>query len=307
MTIKPAATTQTTAPPSSTRVWTARAILGFALITLIWGSFSVAAKVGVQSVPPLLLGGLRFTLAGAILFGVSLARHEKILLPRTQLLRVVLLSFLTVSLSNAAFFWAIQYAPAGTLTTIWATAPIFTTLFNSGASNEARGWRLILSLAIGLGGVGLVFLDKLGVGSGLAIAADSAVLVSAAVYGLGMRVAKNALGALPVLQLSAWQLLLGGLIIATASVLFERGQPVDWTPLSVGILFYMILITGSLASVLTFWLIKRIGTIRTTYNSFLVPGLALFLGHLLLGEPITLPKVAGMVLVIGGLALVGRS
>lgn len=219
------------------------------------------------------------------------------------------LSFLTVSFSNAAFFWAIQYAPAGTLSTIWATAPIFTTLFNNGASNEARGWRLILSLAIGLGGVGLglVFLDKLGVGSGVALAADSAVLAAAAVYGLGMRVAKTALDALPVLQLSAWQLLLGGLMVATASALFERGQPVHWTPLSVGILLYMITITGSLASLLTFWLIKRIGAIRTTYNSFLVPGLALFLGHMLLGEPITLPKVAGMVLVICGLALVGRS
>jgi drug/metabolite transporter (DMT)-like permease len=307
MTIHKPETAPTTSLPKPTRIWTVQAALGFAAITLIWGSFSVSAQVGVQSIPPLLLGGLRFTLAGAILFAVLLARRENVLLPRGQVLKVLLLSFLTVSFSNAAFFWAIQYAPAGTLSTIWATAPIFTTLFTSGASNEAGGWRLILSLAIGLAGVGLVFLDKLGGGSGLAFAADSAVLASAAVYGLGMRVAKNALGALPVLQLSAWQLLLGGLMIATASVLFERGRPVHWTLLSAGILLYMIIITGSLASLLTFWLIKAIGAIRTTYNSFLVPGLALFLGHLLLGEPITLPKVAGMILVIGGLALIGRS
>jgi probable blue pigment (indigoidine) exporter len=282
-------------------------MLGFAAVTLIWGSFSVAAKIGVQSIPPLLLGGMRFTLAGAILFAVSLARREKLLLPRAQMLNVLWLSFLTISFPSAAFFWAIQYAPAGTLSTIWATAPIFTALLNSRAINEARGWRLILSLAIGLGGVGLVFLDKLGVGSGLALAAEGVVLAAAAVYGLGMRVAKSATAALPLLQLSAWQLLLGGLVMATASVLFEWGQPAHWTPLSVGILLYMIIITGSLASLLTFWLIKAIGAIRATYNSFLVPGLALFLGHLLLGEPITLPKVAGMVLVIGGLALVGRS
>ncbi len=307
MTTQQPETAPTTTLPAPRRIWTARSILGFALIVLIWGSFSVSAQIGVKSVPPLLLGGLRFTLAGTILLIISLLRREKVLLPRGQVLKVLWLSFLTVSFSNAAFFWAIQYAPAGTLSTIWATAPIFTTLLTSGTTNEARGWRLILSLAVGLGGVGLVFLDKIGVGSGLALAADTAVLAAAAVYGLGMRVAKNALVALPVLQLSAWQLLLGGLMIATASALFERGQPVHWTPLSVGILLYMIIITGSLASLLTFWLIKRIGAIRTTYNSFLVPGLALFLGHLLLGEPITLPKVAGMALVICGLALVGRS
>src|SRR5579885_2545933 len=121
-----------------------------------------------------------------------------------------------------------------------------------------------------------------------------------------MRVAKRAADDLPLLPLTAWELLLGGSILLTASFLFERDQPVHWSVLNASILLYLALMAGCVTFALTFWLITRIGTIRTTYNSFLVPGMALVLARLLLGEAITLPKLAGMALVVGGLALVAR-
>jgi len=144
------------------------------------------------------------------------------------------------------------------------------------------------------------------VGEGQALLAEAAVLCAAAFYGVGMRVAKSTAD-LPLLTLTAWELLIGGLILSTASLLFERGQPVHWTPTNVSILLYLAIMAGCVTFGLTFWLIQRIGSIRTTYNSFLVPGIALVLAFFLLGEPITLPKLAGMALVTVGLALVVRS
>jgi drug/metabolite transporter (DMT)-like permease len=219
---------------------------------------------------------------------------------------VLLLAFLTIGVPSACFFWASQYAPAGTLSTIWATSPIFTALVAISDRSEVRGWRVALSMVVGLIGVALVFADKLRVGEGQAVAAEIAVLGAAAFYGVGMRVAKSA-AVLPLLPLTAWELLLGGLILSSASLLFEHGQPVHWTTLNVSILLYLAIMAGCVTFWLTFWLIKRIGAIRTSYNSFLVPGIALALANLLLGEPITLPKLAGMTLVVGGLALVVRS
>ncbi len=291
-----------TEPPT----WTVQTILGFGLITLIWGSFSIAVKVGVDGVPPFLLAGARFCLAGALLCALLVVRRERLLLPRQRFPGVLLLAFLIIGVPSACFFWASQYAPAGTLSTIWATSPIFTALVTMSARNEVRGWRVALSMVIGLVGVTLVFIDKLGVGEGQALMAEGAVLGAAAFYGVGMRVAKSTAD-LPLLPLTAWELLLGGLILSTASLLFERGQPVHWTALNVSILLYLAVMAGCVTFWLTFWLIKRIGAIRTTYNSFLVPGIALALANLLLGESITLPKLAGMALVVGGLALVVRS
>ncbi|HEU5368160.1 MAG TPA: EamA family transporter [Ktedonobacterales bacterium] len=297
-------TTQTVQPTPT--VWTVPAILGFGLMTLIWGSFPIAVKLGVNGVPPFLLAGARFSLAGVLLFALLLMRRERPLLPRQRLPGVALLAFLIIVVPGASFFWAVQYAPVGTLSTIWATSPIFTALVNIRARDEARGWRLALSMVIGLLGVALVFIDKLGVGEGQALIAEGVVLCSAVFYGLGMRVVKSTAD-LPLLPLTAWELLLGGLMLSTASLLFERGQPVLWTATNVGSLLYLAIIAACITYLLTFWLIKQIGAIRTTYNSFLVPGIALVLANLLLGEPITLPKLAGMALVVGGLALLVRS
>jgi drug/metabolite transporter (DMT)-like permease len=284
-------------------VWTIRAILGFGLMTFIWGSFPIAVKLGVNGVPPFLLAGARFSLAGVLMFALLLIRREHLLLPRQRLPGVVLMAFLIIGVPGACFFWAVQYAPAGTLSTIWATSPIFTALVNIRARNEARGWQIALSMGVGLLGVALVFIDKLGIGEGQALIAEGIVLFSAVFYGVGMRIAKSTAD-LPLLPLTAWELLLGGLILSTASLLFERGQPVHWTVENVGILLYLAIIAACITYILTFWLIKHIGAIRTTYNSFLVPGISLMLANLLLGEPITLPKLAGMALVVGGLALV---
>lgn len=287
-------------------VWTIQTALGFGLMTLIWGSFSIAVKLGVGGVPPFLLAGARFCLAGALLFALLLLRRERPLLPRRRLPGVLLLAVLIIGIPSACFFWASQYGPAGTLSTIWATSPIFTALVNIRARNEARGWRVALSMVIGLLGVTLVFIDKLEVGDGRALVAEGAVLCAAAFYGVAMRVAKNTAD-LPLLPLTAWELLLGGIILSSASLLFERGQPVHWTALNVSILLYLAIMAGCVTFGLTFWLIQRIGAIRTSYNSFLVPGIALALAYLLLDEPITLPKLAGMALVVGGLALVVKS
>lgn len=288
---------------SSASVWTLQTALSFGLITLIWGSFSIAVKLGVNGIPPFMLAGARFCLAGILLFALLLIRRERLLLPRQRLPGVLLLAFLIIGIPSGCFFWASQYAPAGTLATIWATSPIFTALVSLRASNEARGWRVALSLAIGLAGVTLVFIDKLGGGEGQALIAEGVVVCSAASYGVGMRIAKSTAD-LPLLPLTAWELLLGGIIFSIASLLFERGRPVHWTTLNVSIVLYLAVLAGCVTFGLTFWLIQRIGAIRTTYNSFLVPGIALVLANLLLGEPITLPKLVGMALVVGGLALV---
>jgi drug/metabolite transporter (DMT)-like permease len=285
--------------------WTLQTILGFGLITAIWGSFSIAVKLGVEGIPPFLLAGARFCLAGTVLFVLLLIRRERLLLPRQRFPGVALLALLIIGIPSACFFWASQYAPAGTLSTIWATSPIFTALVNRRARDEARGWRVALSMGIGLLGVSLVFIDKLGIGAGQALVAEAAVLCAGAFYGVAMRVAKSTAD-LPLLPLTAWELLLGGLLLATASLLFERGQPIHWTAANVNILLYLAIMAGCVTFGLTFWLIKRIGAIRTSYNSFLVPGIALVLANLLLGEPITFPKLIGMALVMGGLALVVR-
>jgi drug/metabolite transporter (DMT)-like permease len=132
---------------------------GICLDDLDLGSFSIAVKIGVVSIPPFLLASTRFFLAAVLLFAFIAIRRERLLLPRRRLPGIALLSTLIIGIPSGCFFWAAQYGAAGTLSTIWATSPIFTAVISRGAKGEARGWRVGLSLAIGLLGVALVFIE----------------------------------------------------------------------------------------------------------------------------------------------------
>lgn len=291
------------------RVWTPASIAGCVILVLAWGLFPVAVKVGTGSIPPFLLAGVRFALASAVLMGAAVATRQPLRLDRHEARRMVLLALAVIVAPSACFFWAIQYAPAGVLATLWGTSPLFTALFmfrSSDSGNEARGWGAWLGLVAGFAGAVVIFYGGAGkVGTGaLTPVAEGVMLLGTAVYGWSLRGAKRSAGEIPLLPMTAWQLGIGGVGLLALSALFERGMSVRLTPLNLGILAYLALGCGCLTFGLTFWLIRRIGAVRTAFTAFLEPGVTLVLAALLLGEPITLAKVGGMGLVVIGLIFV---
>ena len=133
---------------------------------------------------------------------------------------------------------------------------------------------------------------------------ELAVLGSSVVYGLGMRTAKTSNPDVSVLVLTSWQLFYSGLFITIMGLLFEHNYPFSpsWTAL--GALLYLAIFCSCISFFLTFWLIRRIGAIRTAYSDFVIPSVTLVLSYLLLGESLTLAKVGGMVLVMLSILLV---
>ncbi len=288
-------------------------ILGFVAMVLIWGSFPVAAKIGVAHAPPLLFSSARFLLAFAIMAGIARIQGKRLWITGKQHLQVFLLSLCMVGIPSSIFFAATPYAPVGVLTLMWATTPIFTALFNIRGTGEIHGWRLFGSLLIGSIGIMFVLLGHppfwpgstftFG-SSGLALTGELAVLGSSVVYGLGMLLAKRSNPDIPVTVLTAWQVFYSGLFIAIMSLLFERGYVFSPTWTTLGALAYLIIFCSCISFLLTFWLIRRIGAIRTAYGDFIIPGVTLLLSYLLLGESVTLAKIGGFALVLLGVILV---
>ena len=140
--------------------------------------------------------------------------------------------------------------------------------------------------------------------SGPALIGELAVLASAVVYGRGLLMAKRSSPNITVTVLTAWQVFYSGLFIAAMSFIFERGQPFDFTWTTLGALIYMIIFCSCISFFLTFWLIRRIGAIRTAYGDFIIPGVTLVLAYFILNESLTLAKVGGFSLVLLGVILV---
>ncbi|HJT55064.1 MAG TPA: EamA family transporter [Ktedonobacteraceae bacterium] len=291
-------------------------LFNFVVMILVWGSFPVAAKIGVEHAPPLLLSGLRFSLAFCILASIVLIQRKKLAITWQQHAQVCAISLLMVGIPGSIFFAATPYAPVGVLTVMWSTTPIFTSIFTLRDAGEVHGWKLLASLAIGLLGVLIVLLGRfpllpgsnggsqLFASSGSALTGELAVLGSAVIYGLGIRMAKHSGPDIPVLVLTTWQVFYSGAFLLAMSLLFERGYPFDPTLTTFGALLYLAIFCSCISFFLTFWLIRHIGAIRTAYGDFIIPGVTLVLSYFLLGESLTLAKIIGLALVILGVILV---
>lgn len=291
-------------------------LLGFVLLVLIWGSFPVAAKLGEQNAPPLLFFSARFLIATGLMALMARMQRKKLRITRRQHLHICVVSLFLVGIPAAIFSVSIPYAPAGVLTLMWATSPIFTSLFNVGGAGEVRGWRLFASLVIGAFGILIVLLGHIPfwpgtagasvafASSGPALIAELAVLASCIAYGLGMRLAKRDSSEVPVVVFTTWQLFYCGVFIGIMGLIFERGYVFTPTWTTLGALLYVAIFCSCISFFLMFWLIRRIGAIRTSYSDFIIPGVTLILSALLLGESLTLAKIGGFVLVILGCFLV---
>ncbi len=290
-------------------------VINYALMVLVWGSFPVAAKIGVQHAPPLLLSGMRFTLAFLIMAPFAYMQSKKLWITWRQHGRVLLISLLMVGIPGSIFFAATPHAPVSVLTIMWSTTPIFTALFAMRDTGEVRGWKLLASLLIGLFGVLIVLLGRfpflsgshsvpLFASSGVTLIFELAVLASASIYGYGIRMARRNSPDIPVTVMTAWQIFYCALFLLAMSLIFERGAAFQPTLVTFGALFYLAVFCSCISFFLTFWLIRRIGAIRTAYGDFVIPGITLILSYLFAGESLTIAKVIGLGFVILGVILV---
>ena len=220
-----------------------------------------------------------------------------------------------VGIPSSVFFAATPYAPVSVLTIMWSTTPIFTALFAMRDTGEVRGWKLLVSLLIGLFGVLIVLLGRVPFlpgpaggslfgSSSTVLMAELAVLASASIYGYGIRMARRKSPDIPVTVMTAWQIFYCALFLLAISLIFERGSTFQPIPATFGALFYLAIFCSCIAFFLTFWLIRRIGAIRTAYGDFIIPGVTLILSYLFVGESLTIAKVIGLAFVILGVVLV---
>jgi probable blue pigment (indigoidine) exporter len=280
-----------------------RQILPGILFALLWASAAVATKIGVQSVPPLLLANIRFLIAGGLMLGYAYGLRRPSgagfrSLPWRQL---AIFAFLNTTLYLGAFVLALRQVSAGIGSLSTATSPLFITLLS--ALWLRRPLRLLegLGIILGLAGVGLAAYPLLGNSyaslQGLLILMAGMVSVSAAtVYYAGVS------WQLPALYINGWQVLLGGFFLLPFTWLTAFPGTFHFDLPFWGSVFWLIGPVSVVALQLWFFLVKQ-DPVRASLWMFLCPIFGFFYSWLLLGEPITGYTLAGTALVITGLVL----
>jgi drug/metabolite transporter (DMT)-like permease len=287
-------------------------VLAFTLVCVCWGTTYLAVKKGVreEGLPPALFGGSRVCIAGLLLLGLQQLRGQRIRLPASDRVSVGLCAVLLFIGGNGLINAAGQTLDSGVSAVLAATTPLWIGLFAVCASRGERltpgGW---LGLFLGLGGVLLLTAPLLGRADALALDAGYLlVLGSASCWALGSLVARRRPLTCPHLTGAAYQMILGGGGLALVGLLAgEAARLPDHVTSKAAGAFLWLLVVGSLLGFVAYnWLLAHVSAAQVGTYAYVNPAIAVVIG-VLDGEELTVWLVAGIVVILVGVALVRTS
>ena len=281
----------------------------FAAVYIIWGSTYLGIKYAIDTIPPFMMAGLRFLVAGVLLLTWCLLKGES--LPDLKSVGVISLSgILMLFIGNGAVAWIEQYLPSGLAAIIVATVPLWFVIL------DKRHWAyhfsnklIIAGLLIGFAGVLILFWGK----GSAAITGDKMKLISFFVlivgtigWTVGSLISKYKKTEGSTSMKVALQMLSGSAIAFLASLVSEKGQ-FDINNLSsesIWGLSYLI-VMGSLVAYLAYvWLLSvRPASVVGTY-AYVNPIVAVFLGWLMVNEPMGWQQIIALAVILSGVVLV---
>lgn len=296
-------------PASSLAIWS-----GILVLYVVWGSTYLGMKLAIDSVPPFVMGFLRFVPAGLILAGAMAVREgSSFRRPTLRELRdsAVIGTMLLLG-GTGLVAWAQQSVPTGIAALLIGLLPMWLAVFGRALFGERIPRLALVGIVVGLAGVGVLAWPVGGVGR-LDAHGLAALLVSPMLWGLGsLYAARRAVQPRPALFAVGLQMVFGGLAFLVPAGLtgdlaaFDptRVSPTSWFGIA-----YLVGV-GSLVGYTTYaWLLGVAPLGRISTYAYVNPVVAVFLGWLILGESLT-PRTflaAAIIVVAVALIVTGRS
>jgi len=282
----------------------ARIVAAFATIYLVWGSTFLAIRIGVQQLPPLLFGGLRFLLAGSLLALVALTLRERF--PRRVLewRWMVLFSLLMITFSNGMGTVALQYVPSNEGALLAASSAIWIAVLGAiGPRGHALTVRGLLGVLLGCIGVLLIVWPR-GAQPAGQLGWQALILASNLSWAVGTILYRDSALAIGPIAFNAVMMLLGGTWLVLGGVATGELPRWEWRPGGIAAMVYLAVFGSALAYTAYSWLLKRVPADRVGTFAYVNPAVAAVLGWAVLDESLGALQLVGMVVVLLGVALV---
>ncbi|MGN7762936.1 DMT family transporter [Paenibacillus sp. 22594] len=284
-------------------------MLAYSLVCLIFGTTFLAIKIGVDAgTPPFFSAGLRFFVAGAVLF-LFMAWKGKasfaLLLRKEMLFTGAALTFGTFS----ALYWAEQYVSSGLAAVLSATGPMMILLMQTAVLRQKAPSYSLIGCIIGFTGVLLLVLPSLAIEvSPLWVTGCAVVLIGEICYAAGAiyskKVTSTLSGESPV-ALNAAQMMYGGALLFLLSLFTEKVHPeVLLSFRTAGSLLYLTVIGSMVGHTLFYWLVAKTNPVFPSTWLYISPPIAVGVGFLFYGEAVTWITLLGVFTIIAGTVLV---
>ena len=291
-------------------------IAGFAAIYLIWGSTYLGIRIAVETMPAFLMASSRFIVAGLIVAAfIALTRGFKATAKQWRD-NAIIGGFLCLG-GNGLVSWAEEKVPSGIATLIISAGPVFIVLMDwavlAWSKDGSRGTRPngLTFAGLTLGFIGLAILvgpDVMATGvGGLDPWRVLGLLGATFFWGVGMMIMRYVRGPAEPFTASGIQMICGSgwlLLASLATGELSRFDPSLITGRSVIAWSYLV-VFGSLIGFSTFtWLMKHSTPAKVSTYAYVNPVVAVFLGWLVLHEPISPRLFLAATIIIAGVALI---
>ncbi len=285
---------------SPARVWAALAV-----VYVVWGSTYLGILLAIDTIPVFFSMGIRFVVAGGLLYVWAVRRGDVTgdRIGRRQWAAAALVGGLLFVGGNSLVAWSETRVDTGIAALLIAAVPLWMALFDRVANGQRLSRSTLLGLLVGFGGVALLAwpsgpsrVDALGA---------AALLVSGAAWAAGSLVARRSSLPRRPLVSSGMQMLAGGmLLMLVAGASGEMTEVGHVSLTSVLAMVYLIVIGSWLAFSAYVWLLRVAPMSVVSTYAYVNPVVAVFLGWVVLSEPLSVRTLAAGAIILGAVALI---
>ena len=273
----------------------------FIFICLVWATVWVAARIAVETIPPVTATGLRFLGAFPMLFVFAMARGETIWFPKGALFSFVYLTVFYFTIPYWLINFSAQYVSSGLMALLFSTLPVFTLIFSTLILKE----RMFLSQIIGIviGFLGLTMIVKLHLNLNYSnLTGVILLLISSMTHAFSYIFIKKECEGISVITLHVLPMGISGILLTIMGLILEQPNFVEFSQNSIIALIYLIFVS-LVASTLYFFLLKQINLVILSFMFIIVPATAVFISIWYEGVPFSSDFLFYMIILLSGFAI----
>ena len=292
--------------PVSATPW--KVILAFGLVYFFWGSTYLGIGIAVEHIPPALMCGARFSIAGIVMLAWCGLNGRGIWYPARDLAHMAAVGILLLMGGNLTLSFAERVVPTGLAALLVAVVPIwFMVLDSLLLGNHHISRRGKVGLALGILGVLVLIWPKLVSSAQMGrreLWWSLALLGGSFSWALGSVLAKKWKSTADPLSATAWQMVFAGVANLTFASLFEDISHVQWSARGIGAVLYLVVCGSWIGYTAYIFLLQHVPTSKVSTYAYVNPVVAVFLGWLVLHERIDHFILAGSAVIICSVVLV---
>src|SRR5581483_1560564 len=287
-----------------------RMLIAFAALYIVWGSTYLGIRFAIESIPPFLMAGSRFLLAGVIMFAIAWSQGAYKATWANWRVSLIVGACLLLA-GNGGVTIAEQYIDSGLAALIVAIVPIYIVILGWMTGTAPKPAPIIwLGLIGGFAGVGVLLGPALRFSSsdgrhpaiGMSI-----LLVSSFIWSAGSLYSRSAKHAPSPFLTAAQQMLCGGVLLLLAGFLtgeLRSFHPRSITMLSLVSFVYLIVIGAVVGYTAYIWLLRHCEPAKVATYAYVNPIVAVLLGAGFAGEKLSIRVLIAAALIIGSVAIV---